>query len=244
MRIGLYYYSGAGNTKFIAKSLAKKIKAQGHEVLMMRITDKHAMTFEQNVELYIIGFPVYDLCAPSSVKTLVNNLQHTSKPISFFCTKAFASADSIRELILVTAAKGMPYVGGIEFYMPGTDMLGMLAKRGSKTEKFIKFFHSRNIGKKLDKYIKKIEAQTPQTVSQKWYVYFSPLVPQKWKQAFHEQYSRFVPQFFSQPDICIECMKCVKGCPRDNIIFDEVIKFGLNCDMCLHCLHHCPTDSI
>ena len=244
MRIGLYYYSGAGNTKFIAKALAKKLKVLDHEVLMLRITDKHAQTFEQNVDLFIVGFPVYDLSAPSSVRTLVNNLQISTKPIAFFCTKAFASADAIRELSLVAISKNMTTVGRKEFYMPGTDLLGMFAKKGSKTETIAKFFHSRHIGKKLDRFIHKIEQQKRQRIARKWYVYLSPLIPKKWKQSFHDQYSRFVPQFFSQPDICIECMKCVKECPRDNIRFDEVIKFDLNCDMCLHCLHHCLVDSI
>ena len=39
-------------------------------------------------------------------------------------------------------------------------------------------------------------------------------------------------------------MLCVKSCPRENIRFEDGIKFGLNCDMCLRCLHHCPVDSI
>ena len=244
MRVGLYYYSGAGNTKFIAKALAKKLRSLDHEVVMMRITDTHAQTFEQNVELFIVGFPVYDLSAPSSVQTLVKNLKISTKPIAFFCTKAFASADAIRELSLVAKSKNMSIVEEKEFYMPATDLLGMFAKKGSRTEKITKFFHSRHIGKKLDVFINHMLQKKSHTVAKKWYVYLSPLVPAKWKEGFHAQYSRYVPEFFSQPDICIECMKCVNECPRDNIRFDEVIKFDLNCDMCLHCLHHCPVDSI
>lgn len=244
MRIGLFYYSGAGNTKFIAKALAKKLKLLDHEVVMMRITDTHAQTFEQNVELFIVGFPVYGLLAPSSVQTLVENLKVSTKPIAFFCTKAFASADAIRELSLVAKSKNMFIVGVKEFYMPGTDFLGMFAKKGSRTEKIAKFVHSRHIGKKLDTFIKHVVQKKPKAVTKKWYVYLAPLVPEKWKEGFHAQYTRYVPEFFSQPDICIECMKCVNECPRDNIRFDEVIKFDLNCDMCLHCLHHCPTDAI
>ena len=132
----------------------------------------------------------------------------------------------------MSECKGLRNVVKIEFYMPSTDILGMFAKKDSKTEKIVKFFHRRSIGKKLDTFIKKIEAQKIERFSKKW------------KEAFHNQYSRFVPQFFSIEDRCIECMKCVHACPRENIHFDNRIKFELNCDMCLHCLHHCPTDAI
>ena len=136
-------------------------------------------------------------------------------------------------------------VASIEFYMPGTDALGLFALRNSKMEKLIKFFHSRDIDKKVDNFLKRVLKNEKVELHSKWYVrYFSSLVPQSLKDKFHAQYSRFVPEFYSQTDVCIECMKCVKGCPRENIIFDESIKFGLECDMCLHCLHHCPTDSI
>jgi flavodoxin len=244
MKISLLYYSGAGNTKFIAKTLAKKLKEQSHEVKFIKITDSLAQNFDQSSELFIIGFPVYDLTSPLSVRALVNNLEISNKPIAFFCSKAFASADAILELAEVSEKKGMKNIAKTEFYMPGTDLLGLFAKKDSKTEKVVKFFHSRNIGSKLDRFIKQIEEQKVEKFSKKWYVYLSPFIPQKWKDAFHNQYNRFVPEFFSIDDRCIECMKCVKGCPRENIRFDEGIKFEVNCDMCLHCLHHCPTDSI
>jgi len=244
VKISLLYYSGAGNTKFIAKALAKKLKEENHEVKLSKVTDSFAQNFDQDFDLVIIGFPVYDLTSPLSVRALVNNLNVSNKPIAFFCTKAFASADAILELTQITKKKGMKNIAKIEFYMPGTDMLGMFAKKDSKTERVVKFFHSRNIGSKLDQFIKKIERVEIDSFSKKWYVYLAPLIPKKWKDAFHNQYNRFVPKFFSIDDRCIECMKCVKGCPRENIQFDEGIKFELNCDMCLHCLHHCPSDSI
>ena len=120
----------------------------------------------------------------------------------------------------------------------------MFSKKGSLTEKLLKSFHSRNIDNKVNYFVQNILKCKEIVVPKKWYVYLSFLISQNLKDKFHSQYTKYVPQFYSQTDICIECMKCVKGCPRENIIFDERIKFGLDCDMCLHCVHHCPTDSI
>ncbi len=242
MNISLYYYSGAGNTKFIAKKIANNLK-KNHKVNFIKITE----TSIRNVkigDMYIIGFPVYDLTSPQLVKDLIANIQDENKPISYFCTKAFVSANSIEELSELGKKKNLQTTSTLELYMPATDILAFFAKANSLSEKIIKFFHSRNIDKKIDKFILNIFKNKTINVTQKWYTYLSFLIPQKTKNDFHAQYTKYVPEFYSQTDICIKCMKCVKECPRDNIRFDEYIKFDLNCDMCLHCVYHCPTQSI
>ena len=243
MNISLYYYSGAGNTKFIAKKISSKLKKMNYKVNFVKITEKSIVNIK-SADIYIIGFPVYDLTSPQLVKDLISNLNDRDKSISFFCTKAFASADSIKELSELAEKQNLQTVATMELYMPGTDALVFFAKENSLSEKIIKFFHSRNIDKKVNQFISKIFKNKVVNTPQKWYIYLSFLIPQKTKDNFHAQYSKFVPEFYSQTDICIECMKCVNGCPRDNIRFDEYIKFDLNCDMCLHCIHHCPTQSI
>ena len=241
MKISLFYYSGAGNTKFIAKKISTVLKSNSCSVSMTRVMKNSVVDIEEESDLYIVGFPIYDLTTPSLVKDLLETLKKKNKPIAFFCTKAFASADSIKEL---SDIQGFQTVGVMELYMPATDALLIFAKKDSSTEKIVKYFHSRNIDKKVSHFVKTLLKHQEVKVAKKWYVNLSFLIPQNFKDKFHAQYSKYVPDFYSQPDICIECMKCVKECPRENIIFDENIKFGLDCDMCLHCVHHCPTDSI
>ena len=53
-----------------------------------------------------------------------------------------------------------------------------------------------------------------------------------------------MPNFYCIDDIYTRCMICVKNCPRENIQFDNGIKFGSNCDVCLKCVHHCPVEAI
>ncbi len=243
MKISLFYYSGAGNTKFIAKKISSNLKKLKHEVSLIKISSSSIINIQVS-DMYIIGFPIYDLTSPQLVDDLIYNIEDSNKPISFFCTKAFASANSIKEVSELSSKKNLYTVAQMELYMPATDALIFFAKKDSFSEKIIKFFYSRNIDKKIDKFTSKIFKNKTNKIQQKWYVYLSFLIPQKTKDDFHAQYTKYIPQFYSQTDICIECMKCVKECPRDNIRFDEQIKFELNCDMCLHCVHHCPTQSI
>lgn len=243
MKIAIYYYSGAGNTKFIAKKINKRFKELKHEINFIKITN-NSICDVKHYDMYIVGFPIYDLTSPQLVKDLINNIKDKNRPISFFCTKAFASGESIKELYEMSKKQNLQTVAKMELYMPGTDALVFFAKPNTWSEKILKKFHSRNIDKKIDVFISKILQDNEVQIKKKWYTYLSFLIPQKSKDKFHSQYTKYIPEFYSQTDICIECMKCVKECPRDNIRLDEYIKFDLNCDMCLHCVHHCPTESI
>jgi len=244
MNIALLYYSGAGNTKFIAQNIYKKLKEKSYDVKLLNITNKPIQELNHDIDLFIVGFPVYDLVAPKLVKDLVQNLEAQNKPIAYFCTKAFMSVDAIMELSEISTNRGLSTVATLDLFMPGTDLLAFAAKKNSGTEKMLKFFHSRNIGSKIDKFISRIEKNKKVSISRKWYSYLSFLLPKKSKEAFHAQYSKSIPDFYADNDICAECMLCVKNCPLGNISFTDGIKFGLNCDMCLKCLHHCPVEAI
>lgn len=244
MNVALLYYSGAGNTKFIAKNIYKKLVERSYNVKLINITSKAISLSDNEIDLYVVGFPVYDLVAPKSVKNYIQNLDAKNKPIAYFCTKAFMSVDSIKELSDISTKRGLNTVATLDLFMPGTDLLAFAAKKNSKSEKILKFFHSRNIGSKIDKFIRTIEKNRSVSISKKWYSYLSFLIPKKSKEAFHSQYSKQIPDFHCLNDICTECMVCVKNCPLENINLKDGIKFGLNCDMCLKCLHHCPVEAI
>jgi len=54
----------------------------------------------------------------------------------------------------------------------------------------------------------------------------------------------WIKKFTVNRNECIECMKCVEGCPRENIKYTDGIKFDQNCDTCLYCINNCPKYAI
>jgi ferredoxin len=244
VKVALHYYSGAGNTKFIAKKLKKILIARSHEADLIQVNSKSILDVKLGYDLYVIGFPVYDISSPGLVKDLVSRITDEGKPIAYFNTKAFMSGDSILELADVSNSNGLKLVGFQDFYMPASDALALFAKKGSTTEKIIKFFHTRNIDDKLEGFVTRIDKNQEIKIKPKWYNILAYLIPKSAKEAFHNQYTVYIPEFYSDNNLCIECMLCVNQCPRENIMFEEGIKFELNCDMCLSCLHHCPVDAI
>jgi ferredoxin/flavodoxin len=44
---------------------------------------------------------------------------------------------------------------------------------------------------------------------------------------------------------CVGCLRCVKTCPTQNIVFENnTVHFGKNCTGCLGCIHACPVEAI
>jgi len=243
-KVSILYYSGAGNTKFIAKNIRLQLEALSYNVKFTNINSKTVQNIVFNEDIYIVGFPVYDLSAPKLVQEFVEIIKDRNKPIAYFCTKAFMSVNSIYELKQISDKNGLKTVASLDLFMPATDALALFAKKNSKTEKILKSFHSKRINNKIKKFISHIERNKEKKISKKWYGYLSFLIPKKTRKSFHDQYTKYIPMLHSIDNLCNQCMLCVNNCPRENIRFEEAIKFGLNCDMCLKCLHHCHTEAI
>jgi ferredoxin len=243
MKVAILYYSGAGNTKYIAKEIHKLVAKEGNTTNITQIFS--GKEYGKEFDTLIVGFPIYDLTYPFLVKDAIEQLDGTGKKIALFCTKAFISVDAILDIANVAKRRGFTVIATRDFIMPSTDLLGVAAQKGSFFEKALKFFHTRKLHEKLEDFIEEIEySQEIQPLKSKSYTFLANFIPHSWKESFHNQYTRFVPMFHSIESKCTQCMKCVKECPRNNITFNEKIIFGQSCDMCLHCLHHCPSNSI
>jgi len=136
-------------------------------------------------------------------------------------------------------------IGFIDLIMPGTDLLTSVIKADSFSEKLFTSIHSRNIYKKLDQFIDKIEKnKIIKTVHTKWYTFFDNLVVKKIERKIDNAHKDWINNFTVNKKECIQCMKCVKGCPRGNINFTNEIIFDTNCDICLYCINNCPKYAI
>lgn len=245
MKISIHYYSGAGNTGFIARKIVKSFKNKSYLISSEKITKESINGVKEGFDILGIGFPIHFREAPELVYDLLRRLDGKNRPIFFFATKGLYSGNAVRNVMDFSAAQNFQPVGSIEFFMPGTDFLILFAKKNSFTERSLKRIHSRNIDKKVGIFTTRVKSSIPAKIPfRKWYTFFDDCIVKKLETMYDKHHREYIRQFHSNPDTCIECMKCVKGCPRHNITFDERIIFGVNCDVCFHCIHNCPADSI
>ncbi|MBU1216372.1 EFR1 family ferrodoxin [bacterium] len=244
MKISIYYYSGAGNTKFITKKITNSFQ-KTHNVVSTKIKNNLLEnTVEDDFDMLGIGFPIYFRNAPELISEFLKTLEGKGRKVFFFCTKGLYSGNAIKDIMELSIKQNFIPSRYIEFYMPGTDALLLLAKKGSLLEKFFKSIYSRNIVVKIEKFTNNIVNSNTNIPNKKWYTFLDNLIVKNFERKWTDYNKKLIPQFYSKESICIECMKCVKGCPRNNIFFDQHIQFGLSCDTCFYCIHNCPVEAI
>lgn len=245
MKISVQYYSGAGNTEFLAKKIAQSFRDNTFSVHINRITDNSIENISDDFDILGIGFPIYFREAPKLTYDLFKNLNGKGRPIFFFATKGLYSGNAVRNIMNFSIAHNFQPAGSVEMFMPGTDFLILFARKNSLLEKLLKSIHSRNIDKKVTNFRKRVQDLSPVKIPlKKWYTFFDYYIVKKLETIYDNHHRDCIEKFYSKPDICIECMKCINGCPRNNITFDEYIKFGTRCDVCFRCINHCPVESI
>ena len=132
MKMVLYYFSGTGNTRFIAeKFLEKAVQAgqslagstgPGSETLLVPVeqAQRDGVVIESDT-IFGIGFPVYDLMPPEIVCSFVQTLPEARPGQSAFVFSTYTSfpLDANRYVIELLQQKGYRVVAEQSFKAPG-----------------------------------------------------------------------------------------------------------------------------
>ncbi|PID77766.1 MAG: hypothetical protein CSB21_03465 [Deltaproteobacteria bacterium] len=235
MRICIYYFSGAGNTECISKIIGQIAKSKGYSVYRRRITKKSLETIQQGYDILAIGFPVYFRRAPLIVLNFINKQIGNNRKFFIFSTKGLYSGNASREVQALAEKRFFNCIGNLEFYMPGSDALALMAKKNSFPEKVFKSIHSKNIKIQIEKFISSISnLEKIEEIKSKWYIPLDNAIIKPLERHFTNSYQIFIGRFAANKESCDLCLHCVKNCPNFNIsIADNTILFGSNCSFCL-----------
>lgn len=151
MNLLITYFSGTGNTAFVAERLARRLRAAkqdegvppatNHAVSCMpieRVGDPELTA----ADIVVLGFPVYACDAPAPVYEFVGRTVPTSTsrapadparptPIVLFCTKGLVAGSALQRLARAVASTRFRVAGGITILMPGSDAL-LYSQRGGR----------------------------------------------------------------------------------------------------------------
>ena len=245
MNIQLLYYSGAGNTKFIASIIEKSLIVKNHCVKSIRITENSINLLENDFDILYLGFPIIFRDAPKLVYKVLEILSGNNRPIMVFFTKGLYSGNAFKYIHKKAVENNFVPIGFIDLLMPGTDLLTSAVKEKSFYEKLFTKIYSRNIREKTNKFIEKMDKNIPiKKVFAKWYTIFDNLIVKKIEIKVDNDHKDWIKKFAVDMGKCSQCMKCIKGCPRNNIKFENRILFGMDCDVCLFCISNCPNYAI
>ena len=253
MKLLILYFSGTGNTDYIARYIEKKLQynSPGIDVLLLSIENCSPEELKE-YDIICFGFPVFELNSPKIVRNFLANLSPIqNKGIFIFCTMGLWEGNAIRKIYSPFKKNGYSFLGSMSIIMPGTDGLAMMDKKS----KYVKKAMNKNyeILPKVDKFTTRIIEIVKKLSSGEKLDDLSINPPFKIASTiigppFHLLYIIMVnimkKKFYASKD-CTFCELCIKNCPVENIsIIDKEIVFGDQCVMCLRCIHQCPAEAI
>ncbi|MHA1729665.1 MAG: EFR1 family ferrodoxin [Promethearchaeota archaeon] len=253
MKILILYFSGTGNTHYIASYIHSHLRSENFpsEISCETIENFPPERVSQ-FDLLCFGFPVFELNSPAIVREYLSKIPNIKqKGVFLFCTMGFAAGNAFRKNFKYFRNKGYLFLGHIAVKMPGTDGLLMLKEKSRYVQMAIQKDYA--IIPSLDDFIQEITQCANRLVAGEDLITFQRKLPHSiidlffgW--VFHLLYIilvKIMKKQFRVDDNCNLCKLCVKICPVQNIFLDEEkIHFSDKCNVCLRCIHQCPQKAI
>ncbi len=249
MKIGILYFSGTGNTWYVAKSLKVALETKNVEVACYSIEDKMLSTVGAvetliaEVDKLVIGYPIYGSVAPEIMVSFIDKLPTVKhKSLSVFTTVALASGDGALVYKRRLEEKGYVYESGQEFITSNNFNVPIFVDtlRHGDEEKIMK----RN-AKASRKAIRFAEA----LIDNKSMIQGNHPIGKFLGNTQRKHVVQLIKQvndaLYVEQDRCVGCKKCELICAANNIEMHEgIAHIGAQCIACMRCYHFCPTKAI
>lgn len=239
--IGIFYFSGTGNTALIAGFLQQAFEAGGHTVILETMeTYTRRKTTPDLTPYDLVGFghPVLGLgstCIPVEFARLLP--QQTGKSgFVFQCCgdPHWINNHASRSLIRILKRKGISirhesqYAMAVNFIFRWEDALVLQLYDAARRKSM----------RDADEIISGVERQLPMAWLLRGLCRMVTLLEEK-------AGARCFGLSLRTKDTCNSCGLCAHQCPRDNIRMNKSRPaFGSRCIFCMRCVYGCPREAI
>jgi len=239
----IFYFSGTGNTKWVARQIAEAIGEQMLYIPDLMREGRYEFTLTEGERIGFC-FPTHGWQPPRIVRYFIRDLQVKGVTESTYCWALTTCGDNMGEAMAILnrdlQQKGLKAESQFSLIMPEsyvclpfmyTDPEETVRRKLSAAEAMIPHItvsikdYSRGI-------IELTKGATPRLYSYVIGAYFNrKMVNDK--------------KFMVDASVCIECGKCAKVCPVDNITgTPPEWNHNGRCTSCLSCYHYCPVHAI
>ncbi len=251
MRLLFLYFSGTGNTDYVAYYLARKLGSAGCAIEVRSLEWQPAEAVA-NFDLLAIGFPVYAADAPEFVQEALARLPSgVGRGAFVFCTKGAYAGRAVQHNLQRLADRGYVPLGGGSVLMPGTDGLSMVAKDSWLARKALEKEYDRlkdadRLADEMATTVQALQDGRPVEALRRPLPrhMLGELSDRTWA-ALYRASERYCRSRLHADERCAGCGLCARLCPVENVeLRDGRPAFADRCVLCLRCLHACPQEAI
>lgn len=223
----IFYFSGTGNSEWVAKEIAKKIEDRTFDIA--KISEVPRMNKEKQIGLV---FPIYAWGIPEPISEFIKKLNKSEIFTFGICTCGANAGIALKKL-----SKIYHLDSSYSVIMPSNYIIG------EDIEK------KETILKKIELAKKEIEKISNEIIQRKKVYRVNEGTLPKFKsniinQGFNK-FARTTKPFYVDKEKCISCGLCEKMCPASTItLVDGNPKWNEKCYQCLRCINNCPTSAI
>ncbi len=235
MSIGIYYFTGTGNSLIISRELASKFE----DAKLIPMTTAIRTGNIVDSDIIALVFPIYMFGLPRIVRTFIKKLskQMRGKHIVALAINGGTVAGTLLSLKRKLKSKGLHLSSGFSVITPSNFIVEFVVE---DEEVHRIFDHSKKRVDEIASLIKlkesnNIDCGTPKESFIKTEIInrcLSPLIP-------------IMDITFHSTDACSSCNLCSRVCPVDNITLKNgVPKWHHHCQQCFACINSCPGNAI
>jgi len=236
-KIKIFYFSGTGNTYFVAKKMTEYFRKDNIcDLFSIEKHMKDASGIIADADLVGIGYPIYGSSLPKIVKDFISSLDEIHIRAFIFCSQMMFSGDGAAYGGRLLEKKGFQVFWQEHFNMPNniTDVRFLTSKR---QKNYLKI--ENRVTKKANKFAVKILSEKH---FKKGSNFFSLLLGLSQRVAYEKiEENAYSNAIHIKEDLCNSCGLCTRICPSDNLTLSngKVVSKG-NCILCYRCVNHCP----
>ena len=239
MKLGIFYFSGTGNTEIVASKWFFEAKKQGIDASLIKIEEEN-FNLNQVSEFDKIAFayPVHAFNAPENVWRYALKFPNVTKKIPVFFIMVSGeylsmNHSSYKKLMHILKKKGFVFESEYHYLMPYNMIFRHTEKRAFEMYEAMENIIPLDVKEYL------VDGKTHRlrhVYPSGWFI--ALLRIEQWFSGVNGKH------FKINSNKCIKCMKCVNNCPTKNIKFvDGKFKFENRCLLCTRCSFNCPVDA-
>lgn len=237
----IFYFSGTGNTRWVARQLAKHTNDNLYFIPEEMEHAPHTYTLKDNEPIAFV-FPVYAWGPPKIVMQFIEQLNVANSKNAYTYAACTCGDDMGRtRQILAKELKKKGWELNALFYLNMPDCY--ISLPGFDVDKPEERTHKLEQAPRIVAHMAEVVKQRPQ----RHYEEKPGPLPRIKSYVLRPLFNRFLmsDRPFHATGDCIGCSKCSKVCPVHNITMcAQKPQWNGNCTGCLACYHNCPTKAV